>query len=115
MSAPLYHLVPADVWGAFEASGSEEWRPPSLAAEGFVHLSYRHQLEGTLAAHFADAQRLVLLRVDPAGFGDALVVEASRGGAPFPHLYRPLARGEVLEVRELLRGPRGWSGLPAGS
>ena len=112
MNERLYHLIPADAWASFTASEASDWAPASLAAEGFVHLSLRHQLEGTLEVHFADAEHLVLLRIDPAGLGDALVLEASRGGAPFPHLYRALGRHEVLEVVELRRGPGGWEGLP---
>ena len=85
----LFHLVPCESW-----SGHEEWRPASLATEGFVHLSFAHQLDGTLAAHFAGAGELFLLEVELEG--DGLVIEASRGGAPFPHLYRALRRGEVV-------------------
>ncbi len=91
----LFHLVPAPDWQAFLASGEADWQPPSLHAEGFVHLSFAEQLSGTLAAHFSAHTSVVLFEVDVAG-AQELVIEVSRGGADFPHLYRALARTECL-------------------
>lgn len=58
--------------------------------DGFVHLSTRDQLEGTLAKHFAGRSDLFLLALDADKLGTALRWEPSRGGALFPHLYAPL-------------------------
>ena len=44
-------------------------------------------LAETLRLHFAGQSGLVLLAVRSADLGDALIWEASRGGALFPHLY----------------------------
>ena len=56
--------------------------------DGFIHLSTREQLEGTLAKHFAGESGLVVLEIRT----DAVTLkwEASRGGALFPHLYADL-------------------------
>ena len=109
MKAPrLFHLLDRARWRELRAAGAREHRPPSLAAEGFVHLSYRHQLRGTLDAHFRGVGALVLLELDPAVLGQALVVEASRGGEPFPHLYGPLDLGAVRAVWPLEPGPDGF-------
>jgi len=91
----LFHLAPWDAWEALERGATGALEPPSLAAEGFVHLSFAHQLLGTLRTHLADAGRLALLELAPDGLGDALRLEPSRSGALFPHLYRPLARADV--------------------
>ena len=93
-------VLPADTRGPFA--------PASLAAEGFVHLSFPHQLEGTLGTHFAGHEDVFLIEVDPSRFGSNLRLDVSRGGAPFPHLYRALAAEELLRAWALTRGAR-WS------
>ena len=81
--------------------------PAAPGAEGFVHASFTRQLEGTLALHFAGAPRVELLLLDPARLGDALRLEASRGGEAFPHLHRELRAGDVLARVRLERGADG--------
>jgi uncharacterized protein (DUF952 family) len=103
----LFHLVEPAAWTEALAAGA--WRPPSLAGEGFVHLSHGHQLAGTLAAHYAAATRLLLLELDPERTRTALCLEPSRAGEPFPHLYRPLEPADVLRHWPLARGGDGWS------
>lgn len=105
----LFHLGDPEALVAASERGDADWRPPSLAAEGFVHLSFAPQLAGTLAAHFGSAERLWLLEVELASPG--LRVEPSRGGADFPHLYRALAWREVVRAWALERVKRSW-GLP---
>lgn len=72
---------------------------PDDERDGFVHLSTREQLAGTLAKHFADETELAIVALDVAAMGDALRWEESRGGALFPHLYgailTPMVRGEL--------------------
>ncbi|MBI5435102.1 MAG: DUF952 domain-containing protein [Planctomycetes bacterium] len=84
----------------------------ALAPDGFVHLSFEDQLAGTLERHYAGAQRLALLEVDRMRTRAKLVLERSRGGALFPHLYRGLERGDLLGAWPLARGERGFT-LPA--
>lgn len=72
---------------------------PDDERDGFVHLSTREQLPGTLAKHFPGESDLTILALDVAAMGDALRWEPSRGGALFPHLYgailQPMVRGEL--------------------
>ncbi|MDP2781369.1 DUF952 domain-containing protein [Devosia sp.] len=60
---------------------------PIDAKDGYIHFSTAAQLGETLRLHFAGQSGLVLLAVRSADLGDALIWEASRGGALFPHLY----------------------------
>ena len=112
----LFHLCSPSAWDAAKAKGSLE--PASLTAEGFVHLSYGDQVAGTLAVHFArgrsDVNQLLLLELAPAALGDELVVEPSRGGALFPHLYRALRPGDVVAVHTIARGDGDLWDLPPG-
>ncbi|MCS6761725.1 MAG: DUF952 domain-containing protein [Candidatus Devosia symbiotica] len=57
------------------------------AMDGYLHFSSAAQLAKTLRLHFAGQSDLVLLAVRSADLGDALIWEASRGGALFLHLY----------------------------
>ena len=67
-------------------------------ADGFVHFSTAGQLAATLARHFAGETGLVVVAVDAEAAGEAIRWETSRGGAFFPHLYRPLAMGRCRSV-----------------
>ena len=100
----LFHFVPKPLWPALSGP---EFHPPSLASEGFVHLSRAHQLAGTLKAHFASVERVLLIEIDPKPLGADLRMEASRGGEDFPHLYRALRRAEILHGWRLSFGPQG--------
>lgn len=86
---------------------------PIDVADGFVHFSTAEQTPETLARHFAGQRDLVLLACEAEAMGDALKWEVSRGGALFPHLYRPLRLSDVAWHR-----PIGWDGtahvLPEG-
>jgi len=58
--------------------------------DGYIHMSTRDQAAETAAKHFAGQDRLVMLMIDLAPFGEAIKWEVSRGGALFPHLYGDL-------------------------
>ena len=79
------------VTGRFEGSVDDR-------RDGFIHLSSGTQLAGTIGKHFAGRTGLVAARCDPQALGDALRWETSRGGAPFPHLYRPLLLADVAAL-----------------
>lgn len=94
----VFKILRAAEWAAFQATGAFAGSADDVR-DGFIHLSTEAQLGGTLAKHFAGEAGLVVVRVgvesDPA-----LKWEVSRGGALFPHLYRPLMAADVLEVRQ---------------
>ena len=103
-----FHLVRPSAW--FDRP-TAEWRPPSLDSEGFLHASTAAQLAGTLAAHYADDEELLLVELDRTRTASALRFEASRGGALFPHLYRAL-QPEDLARWWTIRSSRGRWDLP---
>ena len=76
-------------WRAALAEGRYDGSPVDVA-DGYIHLSAADQLEATAAKHYAGQNDLMLVEVDLAALGDALIWEPSRGGALFPHLYAPL-------------------------
>jgi len=98
--APIYKLLPRDLWLEAEERGRFEGSAVD-AADGFIHFSTGAQLRETARRHFAGERHLVLVAVDPATLGPALRWERSRGGDLFPHLYDPLPLGAVLYVEDV--------------
>ncbi|NIZ14825.1 DUF952 domain-containing protein [Phaeobacter sp. HF9A] len=96
----IYKIFRTDEWRAFEAAGETNGAPVDLA-DGFIHFSTATQAAETAAKHFAGAEGLMLLAFDAEAMGEALIWEPSRGGALFPHLYRPLKLAEMLWVKPL--------------
>lgn len=90
----VYKILHQAEWHALERDGELRGSAVDLR-DGFVHLSSGEQVAETAARHFAGAEDLVLLAIDAGALGDALRWEPSRGGALFPHLYRPLRRAEI--------------------
>lgn len=108
VDAVLLHVLPA-------TTRLEDYVPPSLATEGFVHLCHRDQLLGVLERHFAfDKDLDARLKRDPRPVAvNVLVLDASRLLSPvkeepvskddvvygvFPHLYGPLRTDAIFGV-----------------
>ena len=94
---PIVKLLRADEWAAFEASGVFAGSPDDLR-DGYIHISTPDQVAGTAAKWFAGDIGLMALTLDADALGDDLRWEPARGGALFPHLYRPLRRDEVISA-----------------
>lgn len=93
-----------DEWQALRRDGQTHGAPVDLA-DGYIHFSTPEQASETAARHFAGQDGLMLVGVKTDRLGDDLRWEASRGGALFPHLYRPLRLDDVawaqpLELRD---------------
>jgi uncharacterized protein (DUF952 family) len=97
----IYKILSAQEWDAARAGGVFMGSAVDLA-DGYIHFSAADQAQETAAKWFAGQADLVLLTVEAAPLGEALKWEPSRGGALFPHLYRPLQVAEVSTARPLL-------------
>lgn len=110
----LVHLCSSQEWE--RARHGTELRPPSLAANGFVHLSTPEQVHLPADRLFAGRTDLVVLWVDPSRFTGELKWEPGVPTDPasmlFPHLYAPLPVAAVLEVAPYLPGADGRFGTP---
>jgi uncharacterized protein (DUF952 family) len=100
----IYKVLRPGEWAELEARGVTDGAPVDRA-DGFVHFSTAAQLAETLARHFAGETGLWLLAVEADAAGPALAWEPSRGGALFPHLHRPLTRGDLAWARPLDAAP----------
>ena len=113
MTEPVYKICPAAALqqarkrGRYDGSADDR-------RDGFIHLSARHQVAGTLAKFFAGQGDLVLLAVNPDRLGAELRWEPSRDGELFPHLYGTLDVDHVISVELLRLQEDGSHRLPAG-
>lgn len=115
---PLFHLALRHDWESALRAG--EYRVSTLGRtleqEGYLHASYRHQVQGVRDGFYADVpDDLVLLEIDPGRLDVPVVVEVPDGGAEaFPHLYGPLPTAAVVAVHRVT-GPDAWAGVSPAS
>lgn len=107
MESMIYRIAPPEALAAASLEGV--YRGEAFdQADGFIRASSRTQLAGTLAAHYADADRLAVAVIEAAALGDALRWEVSRGGEKFPHIYGDLPWSAVTAVHLLKKSEQGW-------
>ena len=94
----IYKILPRAEWEQAVAVGEFQGSAVDIA-DGYIHFSAADQAQETARRYFYGQADLTLLAVDSERLGAGLKWEASRGGALFPHLYRPLGCREVLEAR----------------
>lgn len=107
----IYHLAKTEIWAAAQEDGVYRGSEADRA-DGFLHFSTADQIAESAARHRAGEPDLILLAVDEADLGDALVWEKSRGGKLFPHLYGDLAVAAVARADPLPLGPDGLHVFP---
>jgi uncharacterized protein (DUF952 family) len=98
----LLHITSKEAWSLAITRGC--YAPPSLEAEGFIHLSTPEQAPGTIERFYGDATDLVLLVFDGDAFGPALrwdeVAHADGFVSVFPHLYRAIQIEEAAQAMD---------------
>ena len=102
--ATILHITTRADWDAACAAGN--YRPTSLAHEGFLHCSTPAQAAGSASKYFRGRTDLVLLVIDEARVAELRYEPpATIGGVPdpragelFPHVYGPLALDAVVRV-----------------
>lgn len=108
-----YKILTAQQYDQFKADGVFAGAPIDLT-DGYIHMSTREQAAETAGKHFTGQDRLVMLMIDLAPFGEAIKWEPSRGGALFPHLYGTLPLSAVAGKVVLRIGDDGLHQFPAG-
>ena len=113
--AELFHLADRREWLAAAAAGEYRMstRGVTLAEQGFIHSSLRHQLRGVADQYYADADDLVLLVIDGSRVDAPIRYEAPADGSEeYPHIYGPLPAEAVTAVFPVGRDQAGRLGLP---
>lgn len=115
----IYHITSRSAWN--EARDRGEYRVESLDLEGFIHCSTEEQVAPVAHKYYAGQRDLLLLVIEPALLESDLKWEPPSGGAPppgvregdlFPHIYGPINRDAVVNVRDLEASPDGKYSFP---
>jgi uncharacterized protein (DUF952 family) len=93
----LFHIAEIGVWD--RQLGGTTYLPAAYDADGFIHLSFEHQVLKPANLFYRGRQDLVLLDIDRDQLDPDVVVEPGTGTDElFPHLYAPLPRAAVANV-----------------
>jgi len=98
----IYHIIDKHAW---DQTGADNYRADSLTTEGFIHCSKRDQVARVANLFYADHAELLLLCIDAGRLTSPVRNEDSGTGELFPHVYGPINRDAIIEVRPLIRGP----------
>jgi uncharacterized protein (DUF952 family) len=97
----IFHVTTKSDWAKAQQDG--EYIHPSLAAEGFIHCSQEHQVEGVLQRYYAGVKELIQLHIDTNLLKSAVVFDWSPSTADtFPHVYGPINLDAVINVTDLV-------------
>ena len=94
----FYHITTPERWAMFATK--DYYNAESLVTEGFIHASFAEQIAPTLAIHFKNVKKIIILTVDPSVLEAELRVEASRNGDLFPHIYGNINKTAIVAIEE---------------
>lgn len=93
----IYHIVLPEVWAAFDTG---LYRHTSLADEGFIHCSFEHQLDGVIERYYSGVESVVILEIESDRLMSRMIKEPSTGSEIYPHIYGPINRDAIVDVKE---------------
>lgn len=107
----ILHITSKQEWSDAQVKG--EYTAPSLASEGFIHLSTDKQVVNVANAFYRGRTDLVLLTVDESRLKPEVKWEPPAGPAAdnisqadlFPHVYGPLNLDAVASVLDFQPDP----------
>ena len=93
----IYHVTTIADWKEAKKKGMYEH--PSLIAEGFIHCSQKHQVDGVLERYFAAQTGLIKLVIDTDRLTSKFVFDWSPSTADtFPHVYGPINTDAIIDT-----------------
>lgn len=92
----FYHITTPEQFAKF--AEADFYEAESLQTEGFIHASFAEQLEETLEIHYKNVAQVLLLTIDSELLTSKLVVEKSRNGDDFPHIYGVINKPAIITV-----------------
>ena len=94
----IYHIVTPETWEKFK--DENEYEAESLQSEGFIHCSYRSQLEEVLRRYYTGEKKVLILHINPHRLTAPLVAEASTNREIYPHVYGKIGKSAIAEIEE---------------
>ncbi len=83
-------------WAEFR--DKDFYEAESLKTEGFIHASFAEQLEETLKIYYQGVPEVLILTVDSEKLTSKLIIEKSRGGEDFPHIYGAINKSALVRI-----------------
>lgn len=107
----LFHIALRADWERALADGryAVSALDTRLEDEGFIHLSFAHQVKVVADARYRGRTDLLLLELDPERLDSCVKVEAVADSTEcFPHLYGEITPDAVIAARPFIAGPGGF-------
>ncbi len=93
----IYHVTTLQEWKNAKEQGA--YAAPSLATEGFIHTSQKHQVAGVLERYYKNVPNLLLLTIDTAKLTNLLKYELAPSiNEEFPHVYGTINIDAVVNI-----------------
>ena len=94
----IYHIVLPEVWEKFKDQPFYEHE--SLEQEGFIHCSYRNQLDGVLERYYKDEKRVLIQHIRTARLISDIIAERSTRAEVYPHIYGKINQTAIVNTEE---------------
>ncbi len=94
----IYHIVLPEIWESF--TDEYEYEAESLTSEGFIHCSYRNQLDDVLQRYYKNAEKVLILSINPHLLASELIAEPSTNGEIYPHIYGKINKSAIVNIEE---------------
>ena len=113
----IFHITAPSLWESSVLEGTYAYstREATLSDVGFIHCSFKHQVEKVANYIYDDWDGpLLILEAEPGQIPSEIRIENLDGGSEgFPHIYGPLPIGAVKAVHHLVRHGGAWT-FPEG-
>ena len=94
----IYHIVLPDIWEKFK--DEYEYEAESLHSEGFIHCSYRNQLDEVLERYYKNAGKVLILHINLHFLTAKFIAEPSTNREIYPHIYGKINKSAIVDVEE---------------
>ncbi len=94
----IYHIVLPEVWEKFK--DEYEYEAESLMTEGFIHCSYRNQFDEVLQRYYKNADKVLVLHINPHFLKSDLIAEPSTAREIYPHIYGKINKSAIVNIEE---------------
>jgi uncharacterized protein (DUF952 family) len=94
----IYHIVTPEIWENFK--DKDFYEAASLQTEGFIHCSFREQLEKVLQRYYSDAEKILILEIETEKLDSKVIEEPSTNDEIYPHIYGWINRAAIVGIEE---------------
>ncbi|ELK39950.1 DUF952 domain-containing protein [Brevibacillus agri] len=104
----IYCMCPKAYWEKW--ADKDHYLPRDYEQEGFIHATKGEELLGKVADRVYGAfdEELYVLIVDETKSPSPVKYEQAKDGLLYPHIYGPLHREAIVDVRRMLKTDGHW-------